>query len=296
MKARYAFIQGHRSEFPVQRMCRLLGVARSGYYEWQRCPESSRAREDRQLQQQIEEIHHEKQRTYGSPRIHQELRERGTRCARKRVARLMRGAGLRSKRTRRFRVTTQSRHRFDLAPNVLNRDFTASGPDQVWVGDITYIDTQEGWLYLAVLLDLFSRRVVGWAMDSHLRVELALDALERAVSWRNPQPGLLHHTDRGVQYACPRYQQRLAELGFQVSMSRKGNCWDNALAESFFKTLKSEWVDHQRYRTRQEAKSSVFAYIEGFYNRDRLHSALGYQSPEAFEQKTEESGKGGHHS
>lgn len=287
MKAHYAFVQAHQSEFPVVRMCQALGVARSGYYTWRQRPESPHAREDRQLLQQIRQIHETNHEVYGSPRIHNELQKTGIRCARKRVARLMREARLRSKQARRFRVTTQSKHRFPVAENLLNREFTVAGPNQAWVGDITYIETDEGWLYLAVLLDLFSRWVVGWAMDSHMRASLAHDALEQAVAWRKPAPGLTHHTDQGVQYACTSYQERLQELGFQVSMSRKGNCWDNAPAESFFKSLKTEQVYHQRYRTRAEAKSSIFAYLEGFYNRRRRHSTLGYESPAAFEATAE---------
>ncbi len=283
MKARYAFIESNPSRFPIQRMCQVLDVARSGYYAWRRRPECARAREDRQLLTQIQQIFRQNRRVYGSPRIHQALRQQATCCGRKRVARLMRQAGLRAKQVKKFRATTQSKHAFTVAENRLDQQFQAEAANQVWASDITYIETGAGWLYLAVVIDLFSRRVVGWAMAEHLRASLTLSALEMAILQRRPEPGLLHHSDRGVQYACADYQKRLRAIRAEVSMSDKGNCYDNAPVESFFQTLKTELIYHRRYATRREAKSEIFEYIECFYNRQRLHSTLDYCSPADWE-------------
>ena len=276
----YAFIRDHVAAFPVQVMCEVLGVSRSGYYAWAGRPESARAAADRDLAARIRVAHEASRGRYGSPRIHAELRAHGRRVGRKRVARLMRGMGLSARRRRRFRLTTDSAHAFPVAPNLLGRDFTASAPGRVWLADLTYIRTAEGWLYLAVVLDLFSRRAIGWAMADHLGHELALAALDMAIARERPEPGLVHHSDRGVQFAAQEYRKRLRQHGMLCSMSRKGDCWDNAPMESFFATLKGELAEARDYLTRDEARADVFQYIEGFYNRRRLHSGLGYLTPE----------------
>ena len=237
------------------------------------------------MMRQIEDIHQGSKKRYGSPRVHETLIGLGVRTSRKRVARLMRTHDLRARRRRKFRRTTDSNHKLPVAENLLDRQFTAKRPDQVWVGDITYIPTLEGWLYLAVLLDLHSRRVVGWSMRENLQRQLCLDALEMAIEARRPEPGLMHHSDRGSQYASGDYQDRLKDNAIVCSMSRKGECWDNAVAESFFSTLKTELVEEENYATRDEARRSIFDYLEVFYNRQRLHSTLGYKSPVAFEKE-----------
>ena len=264
-------------------MCRVLEVSTSGYYDWRGRAESRRQKQDRRLVVEIKAIHKESRQTYGSPRIHDELKDRGVRCGRKRVARLMRLHGLRAKQTRRFKATTDSTHTLPVAENVLSRQFTPSAPDVVWAADITYIPTRQGWLYLAVVLDLFSRRVVGWSMHKRLGRSLVLDALQMALRRRSPRPGLIHHSDRGSQYASGDYQGLLQAQQMVCSMSRRGNCWDNAPVESFFSTLKRELVHHRRWQTRTEARAEIFEYIEVWYNRQRRHSSLGYQSPVQYE-------------
>ena len=274
------FIHDHVADFPVQVMCELLGVSRGGYYAWAGRAESARAADDRTLAAEIRAAYEASRGRYGSPRVHAELRARGRRIGRKRVARLMRGMGLAARRRRRFRRTTDSRHAFPIAPNLLERNFTAEAPDRVWLADLTYIWTAQGWLYLAAVLDLYTRRVVGWAMADHLRHELTLAALDMAIVRQRPAPGLVHHADRGVQYAAHGYRARLRRHGMVCSMSRKGDCWDNAPMESFFATLKGELVEAAEYDTRDEARADLFQYIEGFYNRRRLHSGLGHLTPE----------------
>jgi transposase InsO family protein len=274
------FIQENVADFPVQILCEVLGVSRSGYYAWARRAESARIAADRALSAEIQAAHRASRGRYGSPRVHAELCARGRKVSRKRVARLMRGMGLAARRKRRFRRTTDSRHGFPIAPNLLARDFTAQAPDRVWLADITYIWTAEGWLYLAAVLDLYTRKVVGWAMAEHLGHELALAALDMAIASQRPSPGLVHHADRGVQYAAHRYRARLRHHGMLCSMSRKGDCWDNAPMESFFATLKRELVEGAEYATRDDARADVFVYLEGFYNQRRLHSSLGYLTPE----------------
>jgi transposase InsO family protein len=276
------FIRDNAAAFPARIMCEVLGVSRSGYYAWASRPESARAAEDRALAGEIRAAHADSRGRYGSPRVHAELRAHGRRVGRKRVARLMRGMGLSARRRRRFRRTTDSAHPFPVAPNLLGRDFAAAAPDRVWLADLTYLRTAEGWLYLAVVLDLFSRRVVGWAMAGHLGHELALAALDMAIARQRPAPGLTHHSDRGVQYAAHGYRRRLREHGMLCSMSRKGDCWDNAPMESFFATLKGELVEarEHEYLTHEEARADVFQYVEGFYNRRRLHSGIAYLTPE----------------
>ena len=274
------FIRDHVATFPAQVMCEVLGVSRSGYYAWASRPESARAAANRALAAEIRAAYAASRGRYGSPRVHAELRARGRRVGRNRVARLMRGMGLAARRRRRFRRTTDSRHAFPVAPNLLGRNFTARAPNRVWLADLTYVWTEEGWLYLAVVLDLFTRRVVGWGMADHLGHELALAALDMAIARQRPTPGLVHHADRGVQYAAHRYRHRLQQHGMICSMSRKADCWDNAPMESFFATLKGELVEQADYRTRKEARADIFQYMEGWYNQRRLHSALGYITPE----------------
>jgi putative transposase len=264
-------------------MCRVLQVSRSGYYAWCKRPVAPRTLTDQILTLEVTAIHRESRGRYGSPRVHAELRERGQCTGRKRVARLMRTAGLRARERRRFRCTTDSGHGRAIKGNLLARRFAVSAPNSSWVADITYLWTLEGWLYLAVILDLFSRRVVGWALSERLERGLALNALKMALEDRQPPQDLLHHSDRGSQYASYEYQQLLAAHGLLSSMSRKGNCWDNAVAESFFATFKLELGYQRHWHTRTQARSEIFEYIELFYNRQRRHSALGYLSPDEFE-------------
>lgn len=280
----YGFIKMHCSMFSVERMCKVLGVKRSGYYAWRRRGLSLRAMRDRILLEQIKKSHKLSKGRYGSPNVLNDLKDWNCRTSKKRVARLMRKAGLRSKTVRRFKVTTQSKHSLPVAKNLLKRDFTTLAPNKVWVSDITYIWTREGWQYLCIVIDLFNRQVVGWSMNKRLTAELAVDALMGAVISRRPSKGLLFHSDRGVQYCSRAFRRQLKRYGMVQSMSRKGDCWDNAVAESFFGTLKQELVHHESYRSRAEARLSVFEYIEGWYNRRRRHSALGYLSPMEFEQ------------
>lgn len=282
---KYGFIAEHEGKFRILVMCRVLEVSRSGYYRWRSRPESRHAREDRRLTVAIRAVYQQSRCNYGSPRVHRQLKQQEESCGRKRVERLMRSAGLKSRRSRRFKVTTRSVSTHEVAPNWLNRQFRAERPDQVWVGDITYIWTAEGWLYLSVLLDLCTRRVVGWAVSERLTAELARGALSMALGQRRPELGLLHHSDRGCQYTSSCYREELARWGLQASMSRRGNCYDNAVAESFFSTLKAELEGYGQYRTRQQAVSELFDYIERFYNRQRLHSSLGYLSPAEYERQ-----------
>jgi putative transposase len=276
-------IERHRGQYLVAMMCRLLEVRRSTYYAWRRRPESRRAKEDRRLVMEIKLSHKASDRTYGSPRVHQDLREQGIRCGCKRVARLMRENGIRAKQARRFKATTDSDHDAPVAANLLDRQFEVDRPDRVWTADITYIWTREGWLYLAAILDLFSRRVVGWSLGKRIDAQLTLRALRAALWSRKPAPGLLHHSDRGSQYACGDYQDVLDEHGIVCSMSRKGDVWDNAVSESFFKSLKVERVNDRDYWTREQATTDISDYIERFYNRTRRHSYLGYVSPVEYE-------------
>jgi putative transposase len=280
---RYRVIQEHDRRYPIRLMCRALAVSPAGYYAWRSRPESARTIQTRILLSAIRVLHEESRETYGSPRIWRALREQGHQVGEHRVARLMRQANLQAKTVSKWRVTTDSAHRLPVAANHLNRQFTVAAPNQVWAGDLTYIWTREGWLYLAILLDLYSRAVVGWAMGARLTEELTQHALQMALHRRQPKPGLLHHSDRGSQYAANAYQQRLRAAGIRGSMSRRGNCWDNACVESFFGTLKRELIHHRQYHTREEAKQEIFEYLEVFYNRQRRHSTLGYRSPAEFE-------------
>lgn len=279
-------IRAHTGRFPVRLMCRTLAVSPSGYYAWAIRPESRRMAENRRLVAEIRGIHAESRSTYGSPRVHATLQARGQRVGEHRVARLMREGAIRAKMAKKWRATTDSAHPYPVVPNTLNRQFAVAAPNQIWAGDITYIWTAEGWLYLAVVLDLYSRRVIAWGMGSRLTQELVAGALTMAVERRRPASGLLHHTDRGSQYAAATYRELLAGHGLTASMSRRANCWDNAVVESFFHTLKTELVHHRRYRTREDATQDVFEWIEVFYNRVRRHSTLGYRSPAEFEKMT----------
>jgi len=280
----YRFIHAERACYPVTLLCRVLAVARSAYYTWTRRGVSARATADEALTAQIAAAHARSRRTYGAPRIHAELRTGGVRCARKRVARLMRAKGLVGCHRRRRTRTTVADPTRAPSPNLVARDFTAAAPDRLWIGDITFVPTREGWLYRAVLLDVYSRRVIGWAMADHLRAELALDALAMALQTRRPPPGLVHHTDRGGQYTAAAYQDALAARGLVCSMSRAGECLDNAMAESFFSTLKAELIDTRSWATRAAARSAIFEWLEIWYNRRRRHSALAYRSPIAHEE------------
>jgi putative transposase len=282
---KFVFIAAEKAVYPVEVLCDVLGVSRSGYYAWSKRPAPARAKTDAKLQAQIAAVHRTSRGTYGSPRVHADLRSKGVRVGKKRVERLMRAEGLQARRKRRFRRTTDSNHTQPIAPNVLARQFTAKAPNRAWVTDVTYIATDEGWLYLAAILDLFSRRVVGWATSATNDRSLALDALEQALRTRRVTAELLHHSDRGSPYASEDYRHMLRRHGIVASMSRTGDCWDNAVAESFFATLKGELVDHERYPTRAAATASIGDYIEGFYNPARRHSYLGYVSPVEFELK-----------
>lgn len=280
---RFAFIDAEKAHHDVSALCRALRVQRSGYYAWCSREESARELEDRKLVVEIRALFEERKRRYGSPRIYRELRTRGTNVCRHRVARLMREQRLRARPRRKFVCTTDSRHDLPIPPNILDRKFTVDAPDRVWAGDVTFLPTREGWLYLAVLLDLFSRRVVGWAMSERNDESLTLAALRMAIDQRRPKPGLLHHTDRGTTYASGAYQDVLAKHGLVCSMSRKGNCWDNAVVESFFSTLDIECAATEPFSSKAAARSEVTSYIIAFYNSTRLHSFLGYQSPMEFE-------------
>lgn len=264
-------------------MCRVLQVSSSGYYAWRGRQPCARARANDALLVSIRALYAESRQTYGSPRLYHALRGRGIPCSQNRVARLMRLSGIEARSAKRFTTTTDARHSLPVAPNRLDRQFAPRALNQAWGADITYIWTREGWLYLAVVLDLCSRRVVGWSMHRSIERRLVVEAFEMALGRRRVAPGLLHHSDRGSQYASGEFQARLAEAGVECSMSRRGNCWDNAPVESFFSTLKRELVDHRRYRRRSEARSDIFEYIEAWYNRRRLHSSLGYRSPAEYE-------------
>jgi putative transposase len=285
---RFAFIAVEKARYPVTVLCRVLAVSRSGFYAWSRRGESTRQRANRLLRPIIRAEHLASRGTYGSPRLQVALRARGHRVGRNRLARLMREDGLQARRRRRFRVTTNSNHHRPVAPNRLDRRFYADAPNQAWVSDLTYLWTAAGWLYLCVVLDLYSRRVVGWAMSASLGRELVLQALRMAFSMRAHPQGVLCHSDRGSQYASADVRNLLAQHGATASMSGRGNCFDNAVAESFFATLKIELVRDQRFTNREQAWREVFDYIEIFYNQQRLHSYLGYQSPAAFEAQRKE--------
>lgn len=287
MKSRYARIDQLADEASVAVLCELLGVARSGYYAWRRSEPGRRAQANEALMQQIEQVFEQSRRTYGSPRVTAELRQQGHRCNHKRVERLMREKRLRARPRRRWRPrTTESRHDQPIAPNLLPERGRPQATNQVWVSDITYLRTAEGWLYLAAVMDLYSRRVIGWSMQEHLETQLPLTALAMALQSRVGAERTVHHSDRGCQYASQAYRAALAKSGLEASMSRSGNCFDNAAMESFWSTLKSEGLLESEHWSKAQVRQRVFDYIEAFYNRKRLHSSLGYRSPVDFEQQT----------
>ena len=282
---KYAFIRTHAPTHRVTRLCAALDVSRSGYYAWRDRPPSERAVEDQRLLALLSQLHQETREEYGAIKLWREARRRGIQCGRHRVVRLRKLGKLEAKRVRRFRILVEHHQLPPPAPNRLQQRFVAAMLNRVWVGDVTMVSTQAGWLYVAVLLDLCSRRVIGWAMREKPDQQLTLTALAMAIRQRRIPPGLIHHSDQGAQYSCVAYQQQLLVLGITPSMSRKGNCYDSAVAESFFSTLKNELVHHQTYPTREEASREIFAFIEGFYNRQRLHQSLGYLSPLEFERR-----------
>jgi transposase InsO family protein len=283
---RYRFLKDHQHEHRISTLCRVLQVSRSGYYAWRVRPEGARAAENRRLLLRIRSIHARSREAYGAVKTRRALRDDGIDCGRHRLARLRQTHGIVAKRARRFRLSYAARNSEPAAPNLLDRHFTAHQPNRVWVGDITFIHTREGWLHLAVLLDLYSRKVVGWAMSDRQNRQLAIDALVMAIERRRPEPGLVHHTDQGMLYATPAYRAILAQHGMIPSMSRKGDCYDNAVAESFFSNLKNELLWDRDLRTRSEARSAVFEWIEVFYNRERLHQTLDYVSPVRYEEQS----------
>lgn len=282
---RFRLIDTAKKDFPVQRLCKVLDVSSSGYFAWKERPASHRQRDDLVLLAHVRSAFALSNETYGSPRMTYELRDNGLVIGRRRIARLMRENGLRARQKRRFKRTTDSLHAFPVAPNLLDQDFTATGPNQKWGADISYVWTREGWLYLAVIIDLFARRVVGWATSHRLHRDLALSALRPALAIRRPPAGLIHHADRGSQYCSIDYQAELRRHGILISMSGKGNCFDNAMVETFFKTLKSELVWRTVFQSRVEATVAIGRYIDGFYNPVRRHSALDFISPLQFERQ-----------
>jgi len=280
---RYGFIDEHRKEWPLHFVCEALAVSVSGYYRWRRHPPSVGYRRLHVLRIAIHEAYLTSRQTYGSPRIHAAIKSKGVNCCVNTVAKIMRKEGIKARPRRKYKATTDSSHSLPVAENLLARDFNRSAPNEVWVSDITYIPTDEGWLYLATTLDLYSRRIVGWSMRERMTSDLVIDALKMAIVQRNPPKGLMHHSDRGSQYASGAFRQMLAAHGMVCSMSRRGEVYDNAVMESFYATLKRELVHEARYATRDEARQAIFEWIEVFYNRQRLHSSLGYRRPADYE-------------
>ena len=282
---RFAFIDAWKEEWSVEFLCRIMKVTSRGFRAWRVRPMSQRQRDDMALLAHIREQHRLSLQSYGRPRMTEELQELGLNVGHGRVGRLMRENGIKVIRTQKYKATTDSGHTFNIAPNLLDQDFTTDGPNQKWAGDISYIWTSEGWLYLAVILDLYSRRVIGWAVSNRMKQDLAIRALDMAVALRRPPEGCIHHTDRGSQYCSNEYQRRLSKHGFKVSMSGKGNCYDNSRVETFFKSIKAELIWRNKWDTRRQAEGAIFQYINGFYNPRRRHSSLGGKSPLAFERK-----------
>lgn len=281
---KFRFMEEHREEFPVKRMGKVLGVSRSGYYSWRMRAPSAREMANQALWEEITAAYDRNLGTYGSPRVYRELKEQGVKCSENRIARLMGMRGLRARQTKRYRTTTKRNSAVRAAPNLVKGDFRADRPDQIWLADITYIPTEEGWLYLAAIEDLYTRGIVGWTMSDRMTANLTLGALKMALAGRQPEGGVIHHSDQGSQYTNRAYQALLEAHGLQASMNSVGSWYDNAPMESFFGTLKSEWIYHNVYATRAQAKADVFYYIEAFYNRQRRHSALDYTCPAAYEQ------------
>jgi putative transposase len=281
---KFAFIKEHLSEFPVERVCEVLDVSRSGYYDWKDRPRNSQSKRREELAVKIREIYEESRGAYGSPRVFEALKALGENVSENTVAGIMQEREIRAKTKKKYVPrTTDSQHQQPIARNILDRQFKAGLPNQKWAADITYVPTGQGWLYMAGVIDLCTRKIVGWSMAEHMRSDLVEDALKMAIARQQPGDGLLHHSDRGSQYAGDDYQHLLQTHNMICSMSGKGDCWDNAMMESFWATLKTELVNHESYATRDQARQSIFEYVEIFYNRKRLHSSLGYQSPEAFE-------------
>ena len=280
---RFRFIEEHRRTLPIERLCQIMNVSTRGYHAFRTRPMSQSQRTDMVLLAHIREQFAQSHNSYGRPRMTEELKDLGLQVGHRRIGRLMRQNGISVVRTRKHKVTTDSNHKFNIAPNVLNRDFTAGHPNQKWVVDISYIWTREGWLYLAVVIDLHSRRVIGWSVSNRMKRDLAIRALDMAVALRQPPKDCIHHSDRGSQYCSHEYQARLRMHGFKISMSGKGNCYDNAAMETFFKTIKAELIWRHTWHTRRQAEGAIFEYINGFYNPRRKHSALGWKSPLAFE-------------
>jgi len=279
---KYQFIDRYRFVYRVEKMCLILNIGRSSYYTWKKRSKSMRDKENERLVFEIKLVHEKSRKTYGSPRITAELCASGIRCGKNRIARLMRENRIMAKTRRRFKITTDSKHNLPIAPNLLEQDFTSDAPNKTWTGDITYIWTRQGWMYLAVVLDLFNREIAGWSMRKRITKDIVTEALTMAVKRKRPQAGLIFHSDRGSQYASHKFRKLLEKHHFIQSMSGKGNCYDNAVTESFFHTLKTELVYFEKYRSRSEARQSIFEYIEIFYNRIRRHSYLGYVSPVDF--------------
>lgn len=282
---KYQFIENNKNKYDISIICSVMGVKRSSYYAWKKRPESRRKKENIEILKEIKIVHKKTNEIYGSPRIHSELKDHGIKCGKNRVAKLMKDNGIFSKIKKKFRYKSKQSRNMDVYENIVNRVFNIKEPDSTWVSDITYIPTKEGWLYLCIILDLYSRKIVGWSMDKSMKTELVIKALNMALINRNPKKGLIFHSDRGVQYTSELFKEELKKNRIIQSMSRKGNCWDNACSESFFHTLKTELVKHKSYDSRRNAELSIFEYIEIFYNRNRKHSYLGYKSPVQFEGK-----------
>lgn len=282
---KYAFVNDHREVFEIAAMCRVLGASKSGFYDWSKRDRDVKELKKLDLLKTIAEIHQGSRKTYGSPRIYKVLKGLGRKIGKGSVEKLMRENDIRAKQKRKFKATTDSKHNLPVASNKADRNFVVGISNRLWCSDITYIRTNEGWLYLAAVIDVGTRKLVGWSMKDHMKTDLVLDALDMAHKRQNPLRGLMHHSDRGSQYASQEYRQRLWAYGMIESMSGKGDCWDNAVIESFFHTLKTECVYQERFRTRKQARQVIFDYIEVFYNRQRLHSALGYLSPECYERQ-----------
>ena len=280
---KYRVIDAEKASCSVERLCCVLDVSPSGYYAWRKRMPSRRQRDDMVYLAHIRSLFKESNGTYGSPRMHEDLKEEGLAIGKRRTARLMRDNGLKARQKTRFKRTTDSNHKSPIADNLLAQDFTCDGPDQKWGVDISYIWTAEGWLYLAIVLDLFSRRIIGWSVSNRMKKGLAMEALQRAIALRQPEPGVIHHSDRGSQYCSGDYQKLLAKHKFMVSMSGKGNCYDNAMVETVFKTIKSELIWRTSFSTRRQAETAIGQYIDGFYNPRRRHSSLDYKSPLRFE-------------
>ena len=278
-------MKDHKEEFSIEKMAKVLKVSRTGFYNFLTQKETKREAENKRLKGKIRNVHEKSRKIYGSPRIHAELKKQGESCSKKRVARLMKEEGLQAKMRKKWKKTTIADTKAIPSANHLNQNFKVEEPNKVWVSDITYIDTKEGWLYVAIVMDLFSRKIVGLSMDDNLKTELVTKALEQALLRQGMTQGLMHHSDRGSQYTSQEFKELITKYGIQLSMSNKGNCYDNAVAESFFHTLKTEHTNFCKYRIKEEAKSSIFEYIEVFYNRQRIHSTTGYETPEAFEER-----------